>query len=94
MFDFDDLDDVQFALQQLMDRDPSMVAALPKQPGQKEGRYAHLLAGEPDIPTPARPVASVHVPAGLETRILELETQVEVLHARLKILEDRLNPEG
>ena len=94
MFDFSDLDDVQFALQQLMDRDPAMVVALPRQPGQKEGRYAHLLAGEPDIPAPTRSVASIEVPAGLEARVLELETQVEELQTRLKVLEDRLNPEG
>jgi len=51
---FDDLDDVQFALDKLAQREEPLVTALPRQPGQKEGRYAHLLAGEPDIPEPAR----------------------------------------
>ena len=51
---FDDLDDVQFALEKLAERDEPLVTALPRQPGQKEGRYAHLLAGEPDIPEPTR----------------------------------------
>ena len=95
LFDFSDLDDVQYALQQLIDREPAVVVALPKQPGQKEGRYAHLLAGEPDIPaTPYRPAASAGFSSGLEDRVTELETQLEDLQNRLKVLEDRLNPEG
>jgi uncharacterized protein YceH (UPF0502 family) len=93
MFDFDDLDDVQFALQQLIDREPPMIVALPKQPGQKEGRYAHLLAGEPDIPAPSRPAVNAGVSSGLQDRILTLETQVEELQNRLQALEDRLGGE-
>jgi uncharacterized protein YceH (UPF0502 family) len=93
LFDFSDLDDVQYALQQLMEREPAMVVALPKQPGQKEGRYAHLLAGEPEIPLATRPVYSADVSAGLEARVLALETQVEDLQNRLKVLEDRLGGE-
>ena len=54
LFAFDDLDDVQFALDKLAERDDPLVTALPRQPGQKEGRFAHLLAGEPDIPEPAQ----------------------------------------
>ena len=95
LFDFGDLDDVQFALQHLIEREPPMVVALPRQPGQKEGRYAHLLAGEPDIPaTPYRPAANAGFSGGLEDRVTELEKQLEDLQNRLKFLEDRLNPEG
>ena len=54
LYAFDDLDDVQFALDKLAERDDPLVTALPRQPGQKEGRFAHLLAGEPDIPEPAQ----------------------------------------
>jgi uncharacterized protein YceH (UPF0502 family) len=93
MFDFDDLDDVQFALQQLIDREPPMVVALPKQPGQKEGRYAHLLAGEPDIPAPSRPAMDMGVSSGLQDRVLALESQVNDLQNRLQVLEDRLGGE-
>jgi len=94
LFDFGDLDDVQYALQQLVERDPPMVVALPKRPGQKEGRYAHLLCGEPDIPSPSRPVAATIFSPGLEDRVSELESMVEDLQKRLQKLESRLNPEG
>lgn len=43
---FEDLDAVQSSLQKLRQREPPLVAVLPKQPGTKESRYAHLLAGE------------------------------------------------
>jgi uncharacterized protein YceH (UPF0502 family) len=88
LFDFDDLDDVQFALQHLVEREPSMVAALPRQPGQKEGRYAHLLSGEPDIPVSVRPATSAVSSSGLEARVTELEAQLEDLKNRLKAIED------
>jgi len=43
---FDEISDVLAALQKLMERDPPLAAMLPRQPGTKESRYAHLLAGE------------------------------------------------
>ena len=45
MHHFETLDDVQSALQKLMQRDPALVAILPRQPGSRESRYAHLLCG-------------------------------------------------
>ena len=88
LFDFGDLDDVQFALGHLLEREPPFVAALPRQPGQKEGRYAHLLSGEPDIPEPSRPSTMASSSPGLEARVTELEAQLEELQSRLKAIED------
>jgi uncharacterized protein YceH (UPF0502 family) len=86
LFDFADLDDVQFALKQLIEHEPPMVTALPRQPGQKEGRYAHLLGGEPDIPVVS--AASVTAPsASLLERISRLEADVEELRDRLNELD-------
>ncbi len=84
LFAFDDLDDVQFALQQLIDHDLPMVAALPRSPGQKEGRYAHLLSGEPDISEPSTPKPST----GLSARVAELEAELEEIRRRLSVIED------
>ena len=93
LFDFDDLDDVQFALQNLIEREPPLATALPRQAGQKEGRFAHLLSGEPDIPEPSRPVAPASSSPGLEARVAELETQLEDLQNRLKTIEDGMGPD-
>ena len=90
LFDFDDLDDVQFALQQLIEHEPAMATALPRQPGQKEGRYAHLLSGEPDIPVASTQAAAPRPSTGLENRVDELELELEVLRDKLAAIETRL----
>jgi len=45
MHRFDEIGEVLAGLQKLAERDPSLVAVLPRQPGTKESRYAHLLSG-------------------------------------------------
>jgi hypothetical protein len=45
MHHFDDLSEVQSALQRLMSRQPPLVKVLARQPGTKESRYVHLLLG-------------------------------------------------
>jgi len=47
MYKFDELSDVQSVLQRLIAREPEpLVKILPRQPGTKEARYAHLLSGD------------------------------------------------
>ena len=46
MHRFEELEDVLGTLQRLTQREPPLVKALPRQPGTKEIRYAHLLSGE------------------------------------------------
>jgi uncharacterized protein YceH (UPF0502 family) len=46
MYRFEELSDVQAALQKLMQREPPLVKMLPRQPGTKESRYSHLLSGD------------------------------------------------
>jgi uncharacterized protein YceH (UPF0502 family) len=46
MHHFDDLRQVQSALQLLMKREPPLAMVLPRQPGAKEARYTHLLSGD------------------------------------------------
>jgi uncharacterized protein len=48
LFEFRDLAHVEVTLQTLMNLTVPLVAQLPRQAGQKEVRYAHLLAGEPE----------------------------------------------
>jgi uncharacterized protein YceH (UPF0502 family) len=55
MHHFDDLGEVQSALQRLMSRQPPLVKVLARQPGTKESRYIHLLSGD------VEPVSSLGV---------------------------------
>src|SRR5712671_7560906 len=56
MHSFDDLSAVQSSLQHLMKREPPLVKVLPRQPGTKESRYAHLLSGDVEM-LDAKPAA-------------------------------------
>ena len=54
MYKFDELSDVQAVLQRLIAREPEpLVKVLPRQPGTKEARYAHLLSGDVETFEPA-----------------------------------------
>ena len=57
MHRFEELTDVAAGLQKLMEREPPLAVILPRQPGTKESRYAHLLSGPVEA-------AAVAVPAG------------------------------
>ena len=73
-----DLQAVEELLHNLADREPPLVMRLPRQPGRKEHRYAHLLAGEPDIEQAASTIpeaARIKVQAEDE-RISRLEKEV------------------
>ncbi|HSQ20704.1 MAG TPA: YceH family protein [Blastocatellia bacterium] len=49
LYEFKELEEVELTLQALMAAQPTMVLKLPRQPGTKESRYAHLLAGEVQV---------------------------------------------
>ena len=55
MYHFETLDDVQSAIQRLMEREPPLVRILPRQAGTKESRYMHLFAGDAGIPAETEP---------------------------------------
>jgi uncharacterized protein len=74
MYRFEDLDQLQSALQQLMRREPPLVKLLPRQPGTKEARYAHLFSGDIErweAPTPASDTSSAD-----GNRIIHLEEEI------------------
>ena len=50
MHKFDDLGIVLTTLRKLMEREPPLAKLLPRQPGTKEARYAHLLGGDVEAP--------------------------------------------
>jgi uncharacterized protein len=62
MHQFEEIADVLAGLQKLMEREPPLAAVLPRQPGTKEARYAHLLSG-PVESLPAAPALFPTMPS-------------------------------
>ena len=84
LHEFASLEEVEETLNGLISRDPDpLVARLPRQPGQKEGRFAHLLSGEIDIEALAveseRSAAMPSRRSSLEQKVDELAAEVEKL---------------
>jgi uncharacterized protein YceH (UPF0502 family) len=86
LYDFKDLDDVHYVLKRLSEHEPPLVTVLPRQPGQKEERYAHLLSGEPDISAIA-PIATGPAQGGLGARVEALELELEDIKRRMDNIE-------
>lgn len=71
----------------LIGRRPPLVQLIERGPGQREERYAHLLAGEVQMPVASAPVASAaSYRSDLEDRVAALERQVAELTEKLRIL--------
>ena len=82
---FEHLDEVQSTLQRLSEHEPPLVKVLPRQPGTKEARYAHLMSGDvasyeaPPAPAPVRD----------DDRVARLEEEVGEMRRRLSVLEEQ-----
>ena len=91
MYRFDDLSQVQSTLQRLAQREPSVVKMLPRQPGTKEARYAHLLSGDVQIhASEAAPGATVTRSSADGERIARLENEVAALQNEVASLKQQL----
>jgi uncharacterized protein len=90
MYRFEELSDVHSALQHLAQHEPSLVKMLPRQPGTKEARYAHLLSGEVEVAEPpsAEPGAAPSVADN--ERITRLENEIASLKAEIADLKHQL----
>jgi hypothetical protein len=85
MHRFDDISEVETVL----DRMPELVTKLPRRPGEKEARYAHLLSGAPDVAAaaPEHAVDSVALPRA--DRIAAVENEVAQLRQELEDLKQQ-----
>lgn len=90
MHRFEEIGDVIAGLQKLMEREPALVAALPRQPGTKESRYAHLLSGEVGAAPVLSPASSSQRTDAQEDRIAQLETTVAELRQDLTALQQKI----
>jgi uncharacterized protein YceH (UPF0502 family) len=97
MHHFEDLTEVQSTLQRLMQREPPLARVLPRQPGTKESRYKHLLAGDAEDAeenevsvarsTPPASATSNHAD---DDRIERLETELSDLRREVADLKEQL----
>jgi uncharacterized protein len=91
MHKFDDIGVALSTLQKLMRREPPLVALLPRQPGTKEARYAHLLSGPIEIEEPEAGVKAPAIEIVRDSdRIKRLEEQVGALQSEVSDLRQEL----
>jgi len=89
LYDFKELEEVELTLQSLTNSLPPLVTRLPRQPGTKESRYAHLLSGDVEIEEkePRARTESVVIQVREESeRIVRLEEQLAQTRNELKEL--------
>lgn len=79
MHRFDDIDAVEQVLEHLGEKYPPMAAALPRAPGTKETRYAHLMGGAAAFEALGEAFAGAQPAAGARGRAGELEEEVRRL---------------
>ncbi len=101
LYAFDDLTAVQSTLERLGSR-PTADAAnesgpltviLPRQPGSRESRYAHLLGTPPDLTamdTRTQPEPSQSVASSITQRVAQMEAEIATLTAALDSLRNRV----
>ncbi len=99
LYTFDDLAAVQSTLERLSARPSTgegtpeatgpLVTILPRQPGSREARYAHLLGAPADLA--AYPVERPEAPTSSSQRLAQLETEVTTLSAALETLKSRMD---
>ena len=87
LHEFASLEEVESTLNALISRDPEpLVVRVPRQPGQKEGRFAHLLNGEIDIEALAE---SERMAAAIPSRRTSLEQKVDELAVEVQQLKEQ-----
>ena len=74
LYNFSSLEEVEITLNSLMSGEPPLIVRLPRQSGQKEIRYAHLLSGEVSL---TEPEAEPDRIGKLEKEVDDLKKQFE-----------------
>lgn len=94
MHAFEDLESLQSALQRLAKREPPLVTVLPRQPGTKEARYAHLLSESiPTLFSPANAANAVREshpsPESATDRVESLAEEIAQLREQVADLQSQ-----
>jgi len=90
MYSFEDLESVHSALNLLAKREPSLVKVLPRQPGTKESRYAHLLSPVPEAKAEAgEAVAEAQQRPERADRFTAMEAEIRQLRFEVNTLQEQ-----
>jgi uncharacterized protein len=90
MHAFEDLGVVHTTLKHLMEREPALVKLLPRQSGNKEARYAHLLSGDVEVrDAPAEREVSVSKSVSENGRLAQLVDEVASLKKEMAELKQQ-----
>jgi uncharacterized protein len=105
LYTFDDLATVQSALERLANRPLTpetggetptgpLTTMLPRQPGSREARYAHLLGDQPSLPSPREPgpvTESSSQDSPVSQRLARMEAEIAALTTALQEIQSRLD---
>ena len=94
MHRFDEIANVLAGLQKLTEREPPLAAVLPRQPGTKEPRYAHLLSGPVESIALAAAEPAARRRATRDERIAQLEADVAALRQEVAALRQKMDSIG
>jgi uncharacterized protein YceH (UPF0502 family) len=89
MYRFEALDDVHATLDRLSQREPPLVAVLPRQPGTKESRYMHLFSGSVAA-AELGPMQALDTSPADDDRIEHLEGEVAELRREVAEMQGQL----
>lgn len=92
LYEFSGLEEIEETLDSLSAKEPeALVTKLPRQPGQKEARYAHLLSGVPEVslqaakePPEANRAGEAGERAPLEQEVADLRAALERLRSEFE----------
>jgi len=90
---FADISSVEGFLDELAGKEPARVLKLPRAPGSREARWAHLLCGEVAFDAEAAPVADGGVSAGEIAALKAEQTRLAAELAQLRTLVQRMAAE-
>ncbi|HEX8457435.1 MAG TPA: YceH family protein [Pyrinomonadaceae bacterium] len=91
LYPFSALSFVETTLEDLMTRDAPLVVKLPRQAGQKESRYAHLLSGAVEVVETegAATEGATSAPRGEAGRVARVEEELRAVRAELAELREQ-----
>lgn len=90
MFDFETTSALEEKLAQLCAKTTPLVIHIPRQTGQREDRYMHLLCGKPDLAAISAMMSQAKASSGNDERNAQVEQKQEVLESKIEALENRI----